>query len=142
VLLADVNVFLYAHRPESARHDEYRRWLEVSLTGPEPFGVSEIVLSSFLRIATHHRVYREPTPVEVALEFCRAVVEAPSAVRIRPGPDHWELFTALVTEAGARGNLVPDAYLAALALESGATWVTTDRGFARYPRLRWTTPLG
>lgn len=141
MLLADVNVFLYAHRPESSRHEEYRSWLEAALAGPEPFGVSELVLSSFLRLATHHRVYREPTPVEVALTFCRAVVEAPSAVRIRPGPDHWSLFTALVAEAGARGNLIPDAYLAALAMENGATWVTTDRGFARYPRLRWTAPL-
>jgi uncharacterized protein len=141
MLLADVNVFLYAHRPESARHDEYRGWLESALIGFEPFGVSELVLSSFLRIATHHRIYREPTPVPTALEFCRAVVEAPAAVQVRPGPDHWPLFTALVETAGARGNLVPDAYLAALALEHGATWVTTDRGFGRYPHLRWTTPL-
>jgi uncharacterized protein len=141
VLLADVNVFLYAHRPESARHDEYRGWLEAALTGLEPFGVSELVLSSFLRITTHHRVYREPTPVPTALEFCRTVVEAPAAVRVRPGPDHWALFTTLVSTAGVRGNLVPDAYLAALAMEHGATWVTTDRGFARYPQLRWTTPL-
>lgn len=141
MLLADVNVFLYAHRPESARHDEYRGWLEAALTGLEPFGVSELVLSSFLRITTHHRIYREPTPVPTALEFCRTVVEAPAAVRVRPGPDHWALFTTLVATAGARGNLVPDAYLAALALEHGATWVTTDRGFARYPQLRWTPPL-
>jgi toxin-antitoxin system PIN domain toxin len=141
VLLADVNVFLYAHRPESARHDEYRGWLETALTGLEPFGASELVLSSFLRIATHHRVYRAPTPVDVALDFCRVVVTAPAAVRVRPGPDHWALFTGLVATAGARGNLVPDAYLAALALEHAPTWVTTDRGFARYPQLRWTTPL-
>lgn len=139
MLLADVDVFLYAYRPERARH-EYRDRLEVALTGLEPFGVSELVLSSFLRITTH-RVYREPTPVQTALEFCRAVVEAPAAVPVRPGPDHWDLFTTLVATAGARGNLVPDAYLAALALEHGATWVTTDRGFARYPQLRWTTPL-
>ena len=103
--------------------------------------MSEQVLSSFLRISTHHSVYREPTPMEVALEFCRTVVDAPAAVRVRPGPDHWVLFTTLVTKASARGNLVPDAYLAALALEQGATWVTTDRGFARYPQLRWTAPL-
>lgn len=141
MLLADVTIFLYAHRPESARHDEYRSWLEQALRGPEPFGVSELVLSSFLRIATHSRVYREPTPLDVALEFCHAVVDAPSAALVRPGPDHWRLFTTLVRDGAARGNQVPDAYLAALALEVGATWVTTDRGFARYPQLRWITPL-
>lgn len=142
MLLADVNVFLYAHRPESPRHEEYRDWLTKALTGREPFGVSESVLASFLRIASHHRVYREPTPLDVALEFCDTVVTAPAAVRVRPGADHWSLFTSLVREAGARGNLVPDAYLAALAIENGATWVTTDRGFGRFPQLRWTTPLG
>jgi toxin-antitoxin system PIN domain toxin len=141
MLLADVNVFLYAHRPESPRHDEHRAWLESALVGPEPFGVSEMVLAAFVRICTHHRVYREPTPSATALAFCRTVLEAPAAVRVRPGADHWELFTSLVTQAGARGNLVPDAYLAALAVENGATWVTTDRGFARFPHLRWTTPL-
>lgn len=141
MLLADVNVFLYAHRPESPRHEEYRTWLSHSLTGREPFGVSESVLASFLRIATHHRVYLEPTPLDTALAFCDAVVTAPAAVRVRPGPDHWSLFSSLVREAGARGNLVPDAYLAALAIEHGATWITTDRGFARFPHLRWRSPL-
>ena len=142
MLLADVNVFLYAHRPESPRHDEHRRWLESALTGLEPFGVSEAVLASFLRITTHPRVYREPSPTDVALTFCEAVRAAPSAVTVAPGPRHWQLFSDLIASAGARGNLVPDAYLAALALEHGATWITTDRGFARFPGLRWATPLG
>lgn len=141
MLLADVNVLLYAHRPESPRHEEHRAWLEAALEAPEPFGVSELVLSSFLRISTHHRVYLEPTPPAVALDFCRAVLDGRAAVRVRPGPDHWELFTGLLREGGVRGSLVPDAYLAALAIENGATWVTTDRGFARFPGLRWTGPL-
>jgi len=141
VLLADVNVFVYAHRPESPRSDEHRAWLAEALSGPEPFGVSELVLSSFLRIVTNHRVYREPTPPDDALRFCHAVSSAPAAIAVRSGPRHWEIFTSLCEQAQARGNLVPDAYLAALALEHGATWVTTDRGFARFPALRWRTPL-
>lgn len=139
--ITDVNVLLYAHRPESDGHADYRSWLEEALRGPEPFGVSELVLSSFCRIATHHRVYREPTPAAVALSFCDAVLSGPAAVPVRPGPDHWRLFSSLVREGGARGNLVPDAYLAALAIEHGATWVTTDRGFTRWPGLRWERPL-
>jgi toxin-antitoxin system PIN domain toxin len=142
VLLADVNAFIYAHRAESPRADEHREWLHRALSGDEPFGVSESVLASFLRIVTHHRVYREPTPPDVALEFCRAVLAAPAAVPVRPGPRHWSLFSQLCQTMGARGNLVPDAFLAALAIEHGATWVTTDRGFARFPGLRWQTPLG
>jgi uncharacterized protein len=141
VLLADVNAYVYAHRPESPRAGEHRGWLEAALTGTEPFGVSELVLAAFIRIVTNHRVYREPTPPDVALAFCAAVLDAPSAVPVRPGVRHWPIFAGLCHDVGARGNLVPDAYLAALALEHGATWVTTDRGFARFPGLRWRTPL-
>lgn len=141
MLLADVNVFVYAHRPESPRAEEHSEWLQRALVGEEPFGVSETVLASFLRIVTHHRVYREPTPPDVALSFCQAVLDAPAAVAVRPGARHWSVFRHLCAEVGARGNVVPDAFLAALAIEHGATWVTHDRGFGRFPGLRWTTPL-
>lgn len=142
VLLADVNVYIYAHRPESPQAPDHRAWLLDALRGEEPFGVSELVLSAFLRIVTNHRVYREPTPVPVALSFCEAVLTAPSAHPVRPGGRHWQIFSRLCAEVGARGNLVPDAFHAALAIEHGATWVTTDRGFARFPGLRWQLPLG
>jgi predicted nucleic acid-binding protein len=84
VLLADVNVFLYAHRPESARHPDYLTWLQQALLGPEPFGVSEAVLASFVRIATHHRVYVEPSPSDIALAFCDAVRSASATVVVQP----------------------------------------------------------
>lgn len=142
MLIADVNVFLYAYRPESPHHEEHKQWLEAALSGGEPFGVSEAVLASFLRVVTNHRVYREPSPPTEALGFCEDVLASSVAVRVRPGARHWELFTELCRTVGARGNVVPDAYLAALAIEHGATWVTHDRGFARFPGLRWTTPLG
>lgn len=141
VLLVDVNVFVYAHRPESSRAEDYRRLLEEALTGDEPFGVSELVLSAFVRIVTHHRVYRDPTPPDIALDFCSAVLSAPAAVAVRPGVRHWDLFTGLCRTVGARGNVVPDAYLAALAIENGATWLSNDHGFARFPGLRWRPPL-
>lgn len=141
MLLADVNVLVYAHRPESPRADEHHAWLSQAVQGPEPFGVSELVLSSFVRIVTHHRIYREPSPTQSALSFCTALLTAPSVVPVRPGARHWAVFADLCDRVGARGNTVPDAYLAALALEHGATWITTDHGFARFPGLRWRLPL-
>ena len=141
MLLADVHIYLYARRRESERHQEYREWLEDRLSGPEPFGVSELVLSSFLRIVTNHRIYKEPTPPQAALAFCNAILEAPAAVPIRPGNRHWGIFSQLCEASKARGNSVPDAYLAALAIEHGATWVTIDRGFARFPGLRIESAL-
>jgi toxin-antitoxin system PIN domain toxin len=142
MLLPDVNVLLYARREESEHHPEYRQWLEERLGGPELVGVSELVLSGFLRIVTNHRIYKIPTPMDAAIEFCEVVLAAPAAVPIRPGPRHWPLFVDLCRRAGAKGNLVPDAYLAGLALEHGATLVTADRGFHRYPGVRVRHALG
>lgn len=90
---------------------------------------------------THPRVFREPTLPEDALAFCEAVRSSPNAVSLAPGPRHWEIFTRLCAESGARGNLVPDAFLAALAIEAGSEWITTDRDYARFPGLRIRHPL-
>jgi toxin-antitoxin system PIN domain toxin len=76
-----------------------------------------------------------------ALTFVRAIRDAPNAVAIEPGPRHWDLFERLCVQGGAKGNLVADAYLAALAIESGCEWITTDRDFARFPGLRWRHPF-
>jgi hypothetical protein len=75
-----------------------------------------------------------------ALAFCKEVRDQPHCVHISPGPRHWEIFTGLCRESGVKGNLVPDAYLAALAIESGSEWITTDRDYSRFPKLRWRLP--
>lgn len=141
VRIADVNIFIYARRRESDRHDEYREWIEDALIDAEPFGVSTQVLSSFVRIVTNPRVYVDPTPIDGALAFCDVILNAPSTVPITPGPRHWHIFEELCREGQARGNLVPDAYLAAMAVDLDATWFTTDRRFARFPQLRLRHPL-
>ena len=111
------------------------------LSGPEPVGLPEQVLASVVRLVTNHRIYQDPSTPSAALSFCDSLVEAPAAMRVRPGERHWGIFHDLVSQHGLRGNDIPDAYLAALALEQGATWVTTDRGFARYEGLRLLDPL-
>ncbi|WP_088281580.1 type II toxin-antitoxin system VapC family toxin [Kineosporia sp. A_224] len=137
MLVPDVNVLVYAHRPDSPRHEDARAWLARSLSSGEPVGVSELVLSGFLRVVTNHRVFADPSPPEVALTFCTALMQRGTVVPLRPGARHWPIFTGLCAAVGARGNAVPDAYHAALALENSATWVTTDRDFAKFPDLRW-----
>lgn len=92
-------------------------------------------------MVTHPRVFVEPTPLDRALAFCDAVRLQPNAVSIAPGGRHWELFTRLCTTVAARGNLVPDAYLAALAIESGSTWATADRDYSRFSGLTVVHPL-
>ncbi|MGH4026552.1 MAG: type II toxin-antitoxin system VapC family toxin [Pseudonocardiaceae bacterium] len=141
MILCDVNVLVSAHKEGADRHDEYRAWLEDALNGDEVFGVSDLVLSSVLRIVTHPRIFDPPSTWERAREFADAIRSAPNAVPVSPGPRHWQIFTELGEKAAVRGNLVPDAYLAALAIESGSEWITADRGFARYPGLRSRHPL-
>lgn len=141
MLCVDVNVLVYAHRPESPNHDDYRQWVETARGGVEPLGVPAAVMSGFLRVVTHPRVFKEPTPLELALEFVEAVRRSPAAVPVLPGERHWEIFTDLCRRLEARGNLVPDAFLAAIAIEQGATWVSSDRSFAGFPGLRWVHPL-
>jgi uncharacterized protein len=141
VIAPDVNVLLYAFREESERHREYRSWLEGALGGSEPVGLFEPVLAAVLRIATHPRIYRTPAPRAVIESFLDQCLAAPAALALRADVRQWSLFRQLCQEADCRGNLVQDAYLAALALEHNCTYVTTDRDFARFPRLRWQHPL-
>ena len=141
MLLLDVNVCVYAFRRESRGHEELKDWLERALSGPEPVGLPEQVLASMVRLVTNHRIYQDPSTPEAVLSFCDALLDAPAAMRVRPGERHWGIFRGLVSRHGLRGNDIPDAYLASLALEQGATWVTTDRGFARYEGLRLLDPL-
>ena len=137
----DVNLLVYAHRTDVADHEVYRAWLDAARTDHEPLGLSDLVLSGFLRIATHPRIFREPTPLSGALEFTEGLRGSPAATVVQPGDRHWSIFADLCRAGGATGNLVPDAYLAALAIEQGATWCTADRGFGRFPGLRWEHPL-
>jgi hypothetical protein len=137
----DVNVLVYAFHDGVPDHGRYRDWLVAAVSGYEPIGISELVLSGFIRVVTHPRVFSPPAPIEDALAFAAALRGQPRAVLIAPGPHHWSIFERLCVASGARGNLVPDAYLAALAIESGGEWITTDRDFSRFPGLRWRHPL-
>ena len=141
MILPDVNVLVYAHRQDTPNHDGYRNGLEGILNGDEAFGIAEPVLSGFLRIVTHPRIFHIPSPLDVAFAFAKQIRAHPRCVIVRPGPRHWDIFGQLCRATAATGNSIPDAYLAALAIESDSDWVTTDRGFARYPGLRWRYPL-
>lgn len=141
MILCDVNVLVYAYRVDAADHRRYAAWLRDATGSDEPFGVSDLVLSGFLRIVTNPRIAPAPAPMADALAFAEAIRGQPNAVPIAVGARHWEIFSRLCQAVEAKGNLVPDAYLAALAIESGSEWITTDRDFARFPGLRWRHPL-
>lgn len=141
MILPDVNVLVHAFRSDTVEHGAIRAWLEGVLDGDEPVGIAGLGLSGFLRVVTHPRIFSPPDTIDSALSFADALHSQPNAVPVAPGPRHWSIFSRLCREGDATGNLVPDAYIAALAIESGAELITTDRDYARFPGLRWRHPL-
>jgi toxin-antitoxin system PIN domain toxin len=115
--------------------------MEGQINSDQPFGMADMVLSSFLRIVTHPKIFRSPTSLETAIQYVVGLRSRQNCVMMSPGPRHWEIFEQLCRQTGAKGNLIPDAYLAALAIESGSEWITADRDFSRFPVLRWRHPL-
>ncbi|MBN2496676.1 MAG: type II toxin-antitoxin system VapC family toxin [Deltaproteobacteria bacterium] len=140
--LVDVNMLVYAHRQDTAHHEVCHRFIDELVNGDQSFGMAELVLSGFLRLVTHPRIFNPPTPLAQALAFIQAIRKRRNHVVVAPGARHFSIFLRLVEASKARGNLIPDAYLAALAIESGCEWITTDMDYARFEGLKWHNPLG
>ena len=141
MILPDVNVLLYAFRRDSVRHADYRRWLEEVINGEMAYGIAPQTLVSLIRISTHSGIYIKPSQLSEAVAFCDVILGAANCTVVQPGDRHWGIFTNLCRRARATGNLVQDAWFAALAIESGCEWITADRDYARFPGLRWREPL-
>jgi uncharacterized protein len=141
VILPDVNVLVLAHRRDHDEHDQVRSWLEDEVNSDRPFALADLAVSGFVRIVTNPRIYARPSKLSTALDFLDGLVEQPTCVAVSAGPNHWPIFRRVLVAADARGNLVPDAHLAAIAIEHGATVATRDRGFARFDDVRWVDPV-
>ena len=140
--IPDVNVLIYAFRQDAVDHSRYRAWLLQLVESDGPFGLSEFACSGFLRIVTNRTIYNSPSTIEDAMLFIESLREQPNCVIVTPGAQHWRVFAGLCRTLGLSGQTIPDAYFAALAIESGNEWVTADRDFRRFPGLRWRHPLG
>lgn len=140
--IVDANLLLYAYDASSRLHRAARSWLEGLLSGPAPVGLPWTVLLAFLRIATNPRALARPLTMDDAATIVSSWLDQPCVVRPEPGERHWEILLGLMGTAQARGPLVMDAHLAALAIEHGATLATTDRDFVRFEGLRAVNPLG
>jgi toxin-antitoxin system PIN domain toxin len=119
----------------------YRNWIEDVVAGPYAYAISPQVLASVIRIATHPRIHARPSRLSDVMAFANSIIAPAHCQLVQPGPRHWEIFTVLCDHASASGNLVQDAWLAALAIETGCEWITIDKDFARFPGLRWRPPF-
>ena len=141
MFLMDVNVLVYAHREDTPDHLAYRELLESIINGNAAYGYSKLALSGFLRVVTHPRVFEMPSALSSAVHFVNQIREAHNAVCLAPGPMHWKIFLQCIEQIDAKGNAIPDAYHAALAMEWNCEWVTTDKGFKRFKGLKVRHPL-
>jgi toxin-antitoxin system PIN domain toxin len=140
VLLPDVNVLVAAHREAVPRHEEARGWLVSALAGGEAVALCLPVVSGLIRVATSPRVFAPPSTLDEVFIFVTHLAAHPSTVWVNPGRQHLQLLEELCLGGDARGDLVSDAVIAALAVEAGATVITYDRDFARFGGVRWRTP--
>lgn len=141
MIVPDVNVLVYAFRTEAGHHQVYRDWLADLVGGADELGLCSESLVGFLRVVTNRRVMRPPAPTGTAMGFLGRLVEGRRSTWLTGTGPTWAALSRLTgADPGISGNLVPDAQLAAICLGNGAHLATADRGFARFPGLRWFDP--
>jgi hypothetical protein len=141
MIVPDVNLLLYAYDANSRFHAEAATWWRACLSGSEPVGLLAVVVFGFVRIATNARVFEQPMTPGEAAGHLRAWLAQPVVQVVEPRADHTERVLSLLESLGTAGNLVTDAQIAALVLESDAVLHTTDSDFLRFTALRWHNPL-
>lgn len=141
MLLIDSNILIYAYDPASRHHERARTWLEGVLSDDEPIRFGLVSLLSFVRILSDPRLFAHPMDVAEAHAHVQTWLDRDIAAIAEPTPAHWSTFLAVATDGQARGPMLMDAHLAALAIEHGATVCTADRDFRRFKGVRVVDPL-
>ncbi len=140
-MIVDANLLLYAVDESADRHAAARTWLEEALNGDVQVGLPWSSLLAFVRIATHPRVSTRPLSGDRAWTLVEQWLAAPTAWVAEPTSRHADVLGGLVRRHNLTGNLIPDAHLAALAIEHGVALCSTDTDFARFTEVRWVDPL-
>ena len=139
MILVDANLLIYASAPETAQHAAAREWLDGRLNGSSRVGLPWPSLLAFMRIVSNPRLFEG-----ASLAHARAQVQAwlalPNTWVPAPTEEHARILDELL-ESERSHRLVPDAHLAALALEHGLVLCSSDGDFARFGTLRWENPL-
>jgi len=140
VILVDANLLVYAHVETLSQHARARSWLDDRLNGTSSVGLPWQSLLAFVRLVSNPRIFEQPLPIKDAWKQVESWL-ACSVVRIpAPTERHAEVIAPLLSKV-ARSNLIPDAHLAAIAIEHGLILCSTDEDFSRFPGLRWENPI-
>jgi toxin-antitoxin system PIN domain toxin len=141
MILVDVNLLVYAWDRGSPLHEPAIRWLDGKLSESARVGLPWECLLGFMRVVTNPRIFERPAAVNLAWGQVEQWLSAPNVWVPVPGNRHQEILGGLVTRLGGGAKLIPDAHLAALAIEHGLALCSTDGDFARFDGLRWVYPL-
>lgn len=141
MILVDANLLLYAEDSLSEFHERARVWWDEQLSGAGAVCLSWPVLAAFIRIGTNARLHRQPLTMTEAIARVQSWFDQPCVQVIHPTDQHWTIFQRMLQGGKALGNLVPDAHLAALALEHNCVLQTSDADFARFRGLKWNNPI-
>lgn len=141
MILLDANLLVYAHVGDFAQHQRAHAWLDAQLDGSARVGLPWPSLLGFLRLVTNPRIFERPeNPADAWSQvtdwLSRDNVWIPEPTERHPG-----ILGQIIAAGGVSANLVPDAHLAALAMEHGLTLASTDGDFGRFKDLRWLDPL-
>ena len=139
--LIDANLLLYAYDSESPHHAPARQWLAAELSSGRPVRLALITLLAFVRIATDRRVFTRPLSPGDACKLIESWLDQSNVRLLQPGGRTWQLLGGICEAGQARGAMVMDAHLAALALEHGARIATTDRDFTRFRDIEILNPI-
>lgn len=142
MILVDANLLVYAAVVSMPQHKRAKEWLDGKLNGPAPVGMPWPCLLGFLRLVTNSRVFNPPLSSAAAWKVIGYWLDCPAVWIPAPTERHRETLGRMVEQVKPRGNLVPDAHRAALAVEHGLILCSTDRDFSRFPGLRWEDPIG
>jgi len=140
-VIVDANILVFASNKNSRFHESARAWLEGAMRGTTRLGLPWQSIGAFLRLSTNPRVLPRPLTPEIAWAQVEEWLSLGVVWTPQPGPSYAEIFGRLVVRHQARGNLVPDAQLAALALENGLAVASADTDFARFTEVEWVNPV-
>ncbi len=141
MILVDANLLIYACAPSLPQHVETHAWLDGRLNSGKPVGLPWASLLAYVRVVTNPRVFRPASAVATAWQQVEAWLDVPNVWIPEPTERHRLVLRDLLRDTGITGQLIPDAHLAALAIEHGLTLCSSDSDFARFTPLRWENPL-
>jgi uncharacterized protein len=141
VIIPDINLLVYAYNKDAPHHAAARAWWEKLMSDSAPVGIPWVVSLGFVRLLSHPRIVVAPFASGDLIGFVRSWLARPHVAPLVPGANHLDILQEATDDAGFGANLMTDAHLAALAIETQSELHSADHDFARFRGLRWRNPL-